>query len=57
MKKLFVTTIAIAFVMQLCAQCTVDIAAKLHYSCVRNDKPQFEMHPIKQECKKLIKNN
>ncbi|MEO6819153.1 MAG: hypothetical protein ABI266_10000 [Ginsengibacter sp.] len=33
MKKLFVTIIAIISVLQLSAQCTVEIAAKLPYSC------------------------
>jgi hypothetical protein len=34
MKKVFITAIAIAFSMQSSAQCTVEAAAKLPYSCV-----------------------
>ncbi|MEO6135067.1 MAG: hypothetical protein ABIP35_07935 [Ginsengibacter sp.] len=37
MKKIFVTTIAIAFAIQSFAQCTVELAAKLPYSCVKTN--------------------
>ena len=41
MKKVFITTIAIAFVMQLSAQCTAEIAAKRPYSCVDSKSTRY----------------
>ncbi len=41
MKKVIITSIAIAFAMQLSAQCTVDLAAALPYSCMQTNSLKY----------------
>jgi hypothetical protein len=41
MKKILITAISLASILQLSAQCTVEVAAKLPYSCVKTNSDKY----------------